>query len=116
MPCSLSQIEMLIDNRKEAFKEICLQHYIQSLYVFGSAFTDAFYPESDVDLLYQIDLNKFEKQNHTDGFDYIDNLLNFEKEMSEFFNRKIDLVPDVFISNKYLKEEIEKTKHQIYAA
>ncbi len=108
-------IQNLIYDRQEKFNHLCHQHYVKTLYVFGSAVTDSFNGESDIDFLYSIDLEKFTNWVYAD-YDYADNLLGLERELSNFFNRKIDLVADGIITNKYLKQNIEKTKCKIYAA
>lgn len=108
-------IQNIISEKKEKFNHLCHRHYVKSLYVFGSAVTNSFNDESDIDFLYSFDLEKFSDWVHAD-YDYADNLLRFEEELSQFFNRKVDLVPDDIITNKYLKQNIEKTKYKVYAA
>ena len=85
------------------------------LYVFGSVVTSNFSENSDIDFLYKIDIDNFPGWD-TGEYDYTDNLLSFEKELSNLLGRKIDLVPDIHIPNKYFRMSIDKSKQMIYAA
>ncbi len=115
----MSQLNVIIENiinaKKDKFNHLCRQHYVKTLYVFGSAVTDTFNAKSDIDFLYSIDIENFTNWVFAD-YNYADNLLHFERELSDFFSRKIDLVADGMITNKYLKQNIEKTKYKVYAA
>lgn len=68
-----------------------------------------------IDFLYSIDINNFEGW-MDEKYDYIDNILDFEKLLTVLLKRKIDLIPDSIILNKYLKKSIEQSKQLIYAA
>ena len=43
----------LIENQLEKIRELCFEHKVSTLHVFGSAVTDAFSEESDIDILIQ---------------------------------------------------------------
>ena len=103
----------IINSKKATLELICKNHYVKSLYVFGSALTDNFNTNSDIDFLYKIDTDNFE--GWADGkFDYLDNLLSLEKNLTDVFNKKIDLVPDTFMPNKYFRNSIDSTKQLLY--
>lgn len=103
----------VINNKKAELDLICKNHYVKSLYVFGSVLTDNFKDESDIDFLYKIDTDHFEGWANG-SFDYLDNLLSLEKNLTSVFNKKIDLVPNTLIPNKYLREKINSTKQLLY--
>ena len=103
----------IIRNKKEALDLVCKNHYVKSLYLFGSAVTNHFTINSDLDFLYKIDIENFEGW-ESGSFDYLDNLLSLEKNLIAMFNKKIDLIPDTIISNKYLRDKINSTKQLVY--
>ncbi len=107
-------ISLVLNHLKE-IKSICSGHHIKTLYVFGSILNENFNLNSDIDFLYEIDIDNFDQWD-TGKYDYIDNLLSFEQELKTLLKRDVDLVPDIVIQNKYLKQEIDKSKIQIYAA
>ena len=108
-------MQPIIQNNKEKIIELCKKHYVKTLYVFGSAATGNFSENSDIDFLYKIDIDNFPGWDNG-TYDYTDNLLSLEKELTHLFNRKIDLVPDIIIPNKYFRMSIDKSKQMIYAA
>ena len=105
----------LIENNKFLISEVCKKHHVKSLYVFGSAeratdFTD----KSDVDFLYEFDLESF--ASWKDGSsDYIDNLADFEKQLSDLFKRKVDLIRNSNFNNQIFKNKVAAGKKLIYA-
>jgi uncharacterized protein len=103
----------IIKHKKDELDLICKNHHVKSLYIFGSAVTENFKPNSDLDFLYKIDIDNFEGWVNG-SFDYVDNLISLEKNLTATFNKKIDLVPDTTITNIYLKNKINSTKQLIY--
>ena len=108
-------MQPIIQNNKEKIIELCKKHFVKTFYVFGSAATGNFSEHSNIDFLYKIDIDNFLGWD-TGAYDYTDNLLSLEKELTQLFNRKIDLVPDIIIPNKYFRMSINKSKQMIYAA
>lgn len=105
----------LIEKNKQRLSEICKKHYVKTLYVFGSITKENFNEESDIDFLYEIDIDRF-KDWATAAYDYTDNILSFESQLNKLFNRPVDLVPDIYIQNRFLKKSIEDSKQIVYAA
>ena len=103
----------LINSKKNEVEVICKNHFVKSLYVFGSVLTDKFKHTSDIDFLYKIDTDNFEGWENG-KFDYLDNLISLEKNLTDVFNKKIDLVPDTFMPNKYFRDSIDSTKQLLY--
>ena len=93
-------------NIKHIF-DLCKRYKVKSLSVFGSILTDRFNDGSDVDLL--VNFND-DVTYHT----YADNFFGLYEGLRNLLGRKIDLVDEGAISNKYFKEEIDETKHLIY--
>ena len=103
----------IIQNKKKQLDEICKNHHVKSLYLFGSALTDKFSQKSDIDFLYEIDIQNFE--GWADGkFDYLDNLSSLEQNLELELKKKIDLIPNTLIQNKYLRNKINSTKQLLY--
>lgn len=88
--------------------ELCKKYGVKELYAFGSVLTDQFTPESDVDLLLELDWER-------EGA-FFDRYFGFKSALEELFGRPVDLVCYGAIKNPYFKEEVEETKKTIYAA
>ena len=95
-----------IDKYHNKISSVCSLYNVNKLYIFGSAITDEYNYESDVDLL--VDFKNISVNN------YADNYYDLKIELQKIFNRKIDLLELQAIKNPYLKSEIEQTKRLIY--
>jgi predicted nucleotidyltransferase len=105
----------LIQNNIEAIRELCQKHYVRSLYLFGSAVDEqTFGKESDIDFLYEIDTDGFKNWDSA-GYDYIDNLNDFEFDLNKLLTRRIDLVPYAGIHNRYFKQVVDNSRQLVYA-
>lgn len=99
-------INDLIGNRDD-FVALCRNHHVKQMYAFGSSVSDEFDPEkSDIDLLVEID--------ETDPISKGEKILSLWDRLEEFFNRKVDLLTDLSIRNKILRDSIDSTKVLIY--
>ena len=89
-------------------RQLCEAHKVGRLYVFGSALTERFTDDSDVDMI--VDFNK---EAIADLFiTYFD----FKYSLEDLFNRKVDLLEEQPIRNPYLKKSIDNSKVLIYDA
>ena len=88
----------------ERIAEFCRRNHIRRLSVFGSALTEEFRPDSDVDILVEFD------PAHVPGLEFI----GMQDELSEMLGRKVDLNTEGFIS-KYFREEVKSGARTIYA-
>lgn len=66
----------------ERLADICRRWHVTELSLFGSALTDDFGPDSDIDLLYEFE------DGHTPGWAIVDLAL----ELESVFGRSVDLV------------------------
>ena len=93
---------------KDQIKKICLDLKLKQLDLFGSATTDDFGPDSDLDIIIQFkqdaDLNHF------------DNYFKLKEELQDIFHRPIDIIIDGSVKNPYLKEAIAQTRKNVYAS
>lgn len=65
-------------------------------------------PASDIDMIVSMD--------RSDPFIYAENYFALKFALEDTLNRKIDLLEEQNIRNRFLKQNIERTKLQIYAA
>lgn len=79
---------------------------VKSLFAFGSITTDKFGPESDIDLVVDI--------NENDPISYSDNYFKLKFQLEQLLKRHIDLLEQKAIRNPYLKKQIDTTKVLIY--
>lgn len=98
----------LIELNLQRIIELCKKHRVKSLSVFGSILTDKFNENSDVDLLVN-----FEPVDH-ETFDYVNNYFGFRDALELLFNRKVDLIEEKGLRNKYFIAQVNRTKQQIY--
>ncbi|MDE5586038.1 MAG: nucleotidyltransferase domain-containing protein, partial [Muribaculaceae bacterium] len=86
----------------------CRLYKVRSLAVFGSILTDRFNEHSDVDMLVDFEPMDYER------FDYVSNFFNFRDALELLFNRKVDLIEEKALRNKYFISNINRTKQIIY--
>jgi len=98
---------MYLDNYYNILQNLCQQHKVRSLYVFGSVLTDKFNDKSDIDLIVDIDTS--------DPFEYADNYFNLKFALQDIFKRPIDLLENKAIKNPIIRSNIDRSKHLIYA-
>ncbi|MFO7932522.1 MAG: nucleotidyltransferase domain-containing protein [Bacteroidales bacterium] len=97
-----------IENIKDQLIKLCETYDIKTMYVFGSAVSEQFSEDSDIDFLISFKDIPFEK--------YTDNYFELHYKLEELFGRKIDLITENSLSNPYLIMSIEETKKLLYAA
>jgi len=95
-----------ISQHIDQIKKLCDINKVKSLFAFGSITTDHFQPESDIDLVVDID--------EKDPLSYSDNYFNLKFHLEELLKRHIDLLEQKAIKNPYLKKQIDQTKVLIY--
>ena len=100
----------VIELNLEKIYELCRKYKVKTLSVFGSILTDRFNDESDVDLLVTFiphDPDNLE-------FDYVTNYIDLVESLESLFGRKVDLVVESGLRNKYFIANINRTKQLIY--
>jgi hypothetical protein len=99
----------IITNNLSQIKNICETHYVEELYVFGSASRNEMKEDSDVDFLYTMK-EQTPLLEHANIF--FDMLWAFEA----LLGRKVDMVPAKYLRNRIFIEEVNNTKEIIYKA
>lgn len=96
----------VIDRHINQIVKLCEMNKVKALFAFGSVTTNKFKPDSDIDLVVDIDDN--------DPISYSDKYFSLKFQLEDILKRQIDLLEQKAIRNKFLKSEIERTKVQIY--
>lgn len=98
----------LIEQNLQRILELCRRYRVKTLSVFGSILTERFNENSDIDLLVE-----FETLDH-DNFDYVSNYFHFRDSLENLFNKKVDLIEEKGLRNKYFIANVNRTKRMIY--
>jgi hypothetical protein len=96
----------ILNQHIDQIKKLCEVNKVRTLFAFGSVTTERFRPDSDIDLVVDIDEN--------DPISYSDKYFNLKFQLEEVLKRQIDLLEQKAIRNRFLKSEIDRTKVQIY--
>ncbi len=88
---------------------LCKKHKVKSISLFGSAARNSMKEGSDIDFLVEFSEN-------IDVLDYADNYFSLLEGLEDIFERRIDLVSVKSLKNPILKEEINRSKVDLYAA
>lgn len=89
-----------------AITELCVKHRVKSLFAFGSVTRNELNPQSDIDLLVDIDAD--------DPLDYSDNYFGLKMQLEKLLGRKVDLLEQRALNNQFLNKHIEDAKVLIY--
>lgn len=98
----------LIELNLQSIIALCRKYKVKSLAVFGSILTDRFNDKSDVDFL--VDFGAIDH----DKFDYVTNFFDFRYALEELLKRRIDLIEEKALRNKYFIANVNRTKQMIY--
>lgn len=94
----------------QAFKpeldELCRSFPVKRLGIFGSALTERFNRESDIDILVLF--------NSREDIDYFSIYFELKERLEKLFDREVDLIIDTPFKNPVFRNEVEKTRTTIY--
>jgi len=96
----------IVEQNINTISQLFEKHNVDNVYLFGSALTDDFSPDSDIDFL--INFNNIKLEN------YFDNYINLKTNLEQFFNRSVDLVEEKTVKNPILRRSIDRNKKLIY--
>lgn len=97
-------IEMNIDK----IAALCKKYKVAKLWVFGSILTPRFNDHSDIDFLVEFDETKL------DLLDYADNFFDFIHEIEKVVGRKVDMVINKSIKNRFFRKEVDQTRKLLW--
>ena len=97
----------LIEQQKTSIADLCRQHEVRRLDLFGSAARGDFQPErSDLDFIVQF--------TRTGYAGYADAFLDFADALERLLGRKVDLLTERMIRNPYFRAAVEATRQTVY--
>ena len=96
----------LVENYKSQITELCDNHKVKELYLFGSVLTDKFNDSSDIDMLIQF--------NQIDLMDYFDNYMDLKEKLEKVLNRPVDLLENQAIKNRIFRQVLDREKRLFY--
>ena len=100
----------LIELNIDKIIALCQKYKVAKLWVFGSILTSRFNDQSDVDFAVNFDAETIKAE----GLDWADIFFDFMHELESLFGRRVDLVCEDAVSNKYFKKQLDETKQLIY--
>ena len=102
-------MQPIITENLEKIAELCREHHVRRLSVFGSAVREDFDPAtSDVDFLVDFDVLPYP--------DSVENLWSFKERLIGLLERPVDLIREELVQNPYLLREIRADQKMLYAA
>jgi uncharacterized protein len=96
----------LLNSNIDTINALCNKYHVRTLFAFGSVSRDELKPESDIDLVVDID--------NSDPLSYSDDYFGLKFQLEQLLSRQIDLLELRAIKNQYLKQNIENTKVLLY--
>jgi len=90
---------------KKEIERLCETFGIAKLEIFGSAVTDEFRPDSDVDVVIEFDGS---------GGNHFHRYFDLKYALEELFGREVDIVVGDAMRNPYFKAEVKRTKKPVY--
>lgn len=101
-------MNILLDLHRDTLRGLCKRYRVRRLEVFGSATSDRFNEESDLDFL--VDLEPMPPAEHADAY------FSLLEELQDLFSRNVDLVEIGAVQNPYFLRSVNESRQLIYAA
>ncbi len=95
-----------VEKIKPEIEQVCQRLPVKRLGLFGSALSQNFSQNSDVDVLVIFDSGE--------NIDLFDKYFELKEQLGEIFKREVDLVVDRKFKNPVLKKSIDRTRVVIY--
>jgi len=95
-----------IEKIKAEIERVCRRLPVKRLGLFGSALSQNFSQDSDVDVLVIFDSGE--------NIDLFDKYFELKEQLEEVFKREVDLVVDRKFRNSVLRESVDRTRTVIY--
>lgn len=98
-------MELIVQNTDKLI-ELCVNHKVGQLYLFGSALTNQFNESSDIDFLVQF--------NQVELLEYFDNYMDLKEKLEILFGRQVDLIENQAVKNPIFRRAIDHQKQLIF--
>ncbi len=96
----------IIEKNRNELIDLCKQHKVRDLYIFGSVLTDNFNDKSDIDLLVRFD--------KIDILEYFDNYMDLKEKLEKLLSRSVDLLENQAIRNPIFRKVVDRNKKLVY--
>jgi predicted nucleotidyltransferase len=96
----------LIERNRENISNLCENHKVKELYLFGSVLSEKFNNSSDIDMLVQF--------SNVELLDYFDNYMDLKEKFEQLLNRPVDLVENQTIKNPVFRKIVDRDKVLLY--
>jgi predicted nucleotidyltransferase len=96
----------LIEKYRSQIFELCDNHKVKDLYLFGSVLTDKFNESSDIDMLIQF--------NQVELSEYFDNYMDLKEKLEDILKRPVDLLENQAIKNPIFRQVLDREKRLFY--
>lgn len=96
----------ILEDHIDTIHQLCEQHKVDKMYLFGSALTEGYTKKSDIDFL--VRFKPF------DLADYFENYMSFKNSLLQVLGREIDLVEEQALKNPILIKSINQSKELVY--
>lgn len=97
---------LLLDKYITDIDRLCASHKVRQLFIFGSALSDRFTHDSDVDFIVDFEPMALSQ--------YADNYYDLKFSLQDILQRPIDLLEAQAIKNPYFKKAVDGQKKMIY--
>jgi predicted nucleotidyltransferase len=95
-----------VETNIQSIKDLCINHKVDKLYLFGSILGNGYNEKSDIDFVVRF--------KDIELLQYADNYFDFKFSLEDLLNRSIDLLEEPSIKNPYFLESLNESKKLIY--
>jgi hypothetical protein len=95
-----------VESNIKTIKNLCINHGVDKLYLFGSILGKEFNEKSDIDFVVRF--------KNIELLKYADNYFDFKFSLEDLLKRPIDLLEEPSIKNPYFLESLNESKKLIY--
>ncbi len=99
----------IVEEKLNDIIKLCENQGVKSLYIFGSANTNKFDKNSDIDFLIAFKENLSIEE-------YTENYFALQYELRKILKREIDLITQNSLSNPFFIQSIDQNKQLLYGA
>jgi predicted nucleotidyltransferase len=96
----------IVERNIDRLIELCKNHKVSELYIFGSILTEKFSDKSDIDFLVQFEKIYILK--------YFDNYMDFKENLEKLLDRPVDLLENQAIRNPVFRKVVDRDKKLVY--